>query len=267
MGSPPRAASAALAAPRPVPARVRGSLGALVPAFVRQLLYERVVLAWRGIRFRSSDTRQVHDAYSAMTPLEFDGINARQRWANWRTIPRNLARHLDGQPLEALDLCCGSGDSTEVLAFLLPAGSRVLGLDLSPTLIRAARERSYPRADAGAVDVRFRVQSVLEPFREPDGSLVPGASLDLVHSAGAVGSHFDPRATRAVLTEVRRVLRPGGCALIDAGPGGTRPEELVALARDLGFEVCGRSRSCPLDRYWQYCLWSAAPRGSEDSPA
>jgi SAM-dependent methyltransferase len=101
--------------------------------------------------------------------------------------------------------------------------------------------------------VRFRVQSVLDPFREPGGTLVASASLDLVHSSGAVGSHFEPHATRRLLVEIRRILRPGALALLDAGPGGTSPTRLEELLAEAGFDVCRRTRSCWLDRYWQYC--------------
>lgn len=77
-----------------------------------------------------------------------------------------------------------------------------------------------------------------------------------VNAIGAVGTHFDPSAARILLREIRRVLRPGGLALLDAGPGGTSPGQLEALAAETGFNVCGRARSCIFDRYWQYCCRS-----------
>lgn len=241
----------------------RRSTGVLAIAFVRQFLYEHLLLSRRGIRFRTRDTAAVRAAYSAMSPAEFDGINARQRWANWRTIPRNLDAHMTARPVCAIDLCCGAGHSTEVLAHVLPIGSRILGLDVSASLVRAARTRPYPDAEGRPCLVRFRVQSVLEPFREPDGALVGDGSVDLVHSSGAVGSHFAPDDTRLLLAETFRVVRPNGLALVDAGPGGTRPGRLEDLLREVGFEVCQRARSCFLDRYWQYCC----RRRSGEGPA
>jgi len=56
-----------------------------------------------------------------------------------------------------------------------------------------------------------------------------------------------------LLVEIRRILRPGALALLDAGPGGTSPTRLEELLAEAGFDVCGRTRSCWLDRYWQYC--------------
>jgi SAM-dependent methyltransferase len=124
---------------------------------------------------------------------------------------------------------------------------------VSPSMVGAARRRRYLDAEGRSVAVRFRVQSVLEPFREPDGALVADASVDLVHSSGAIGSHFEPAATSLLVAEARRVLRPGGLALLDAGPAGTSPRALEQLVTEAGFDVCRRARSCILDRYWQYC--------------
>jgi hypothetical protein len=66
-------------------------------------------------------------AYAAMSPREFDGINARQRWANWRVIPRNLrGRRLEG-PLAAIDLCCGGTSGADLVAIFVRLGFAVLG--------------------------------------------------------------------------------------------------------------------------------------------
>jgi SAM-dependent methyltransferase len=254
-----------LTAAREMAENARRAAGPIVVAFVRQLVYEHLVLGRRGVRFRSRDADAVRAAYSAMSADEFDGINARQRWANWRTIPANLREHVNGRPFAAVDLCCGAGHSTEVLAHVLPPGSRILGLDVSPSLVAAARRRRYADAQGRTVAARFRVQSVLEPFRELDGRLVGAASVDLVHSSGAVGSHFEPDATRRLLVEIKRVLRPGALALIDAGPGGTSPKRLEELVAEAGFDVCRRARSCALDRYWQYCC-RLRPRSLDGRP-
>lgn len=249
-GAPPR--------PRARGRRDRGSIARLPGAIARQFVYEHLVLARRGVRFRSRDEQTVCDAYAAMSTDEFEAINARQSWANWRTIPRNLRGRLPRPPLVAVDLCCGAGDSTEVLAACLPAGSWILGLDASPALVQAATGRRYVGADGSACRIAFRTQSVLETFRRPDGRPIGEGEVDLVNSVGAVGSHFDASATKLLMIEVRRVLRPEGIALIDAGPGGTSPRELEGIVETLGLEVCDRARSCALDRYWQYCLREAA---------
>src|SRR3954469_15229830 len=82
-------------------------------------------LARRGVHFRATDPDpdRVAGAYAAMSPTDFDAINGRQDWANWRTIPRALSGRLPDRPLRVLDLGCGTGGSTRVLAFYCPAGS------------------------------------------------------------------------------------------------------------------------------------------------
>ena len=74
---------------------------------------------------------QVLSAYSAMSATEFDAINARQDWANWRTIPRAMNGHLPNHPLRVLDLGCGTGSSTRVLAYYCPVGSHITGFEIA----------------------------------------------------------------------------------------------------------------------------------------
>src|SRR5438046_6110639 len=109
----------------------------------RQWRAERA-LAKRGIRFRDTDPARVAAAYAAMSDADFDAINGRQDWANWRTIPRALSGHVPDRPLRVADLGCGTGSSTRVLAFYCPEGSHLTGYELVPALLEAARARLYP---------------------------------------------------------------------------------------------------------------------------
>jgi SAM-dependent methyltransferase len=222
--------------------------------FLRQAFYELRVRLWKKVYFRWRENAAAVRAYCAMTPAELDGINARQRWANWRVLPRNLDGRLPSRPVRAIDLCCGLGDSTEVLAFYLSPGSEILGLEFNPAFVEAARARDYRDENGDPAQVRFRAQSVLETFRGPDGAPVPDASVDLVNSCGAVGCHFDRHATAVLLDEVARVLRPGGLATLDSGPDGTTGMELAALAQARGLIVRHRATSCAFDRFVQLCL-------------
>src|SRR5438093_9145319 len=77
----------------------------------RQWRAERA-LARRGIQFRATEPAAVAAAYAAMSDEDFAAINARQDWANWRTIPRGLSGHVLDRALRVLDLGCGSGSST-----------------------------------------------------------------------------------------------------------------------------------------------------------
>jgi SAM-dependent methyltransferase len=235
-------------------ARWRMPEGNIVFIFLRQAFYETRVRLWKKVYFRWRENAVALKAYCAMSPAEFDGINARQRWANWRVIPRNLDGRLPSRPVRAIDLCCGVGHSTDVLAFYLTPGSEILGLEFNPQFIETARQRDFRDENGDLAHVRFHVQSVLETFRQPDGSPVPSASVDLVNSCGAVGCHFDRRATATLLDEVARVLRPGGLATLDSGHDGTSGAELVALAKARGFRVLHETRSCLFDRFVQLCL-------------
>jgi SAM-dependent methyltransferase len=241
-------------------ARARGRTGDLVTIFVSQAFYELRVRFWKKVYFRWRENREAVRAYCAMSPVEFEGINARQRWANWRIIPRNLDGRLPSRPVRAIDLCCGVGHSAEVLAFYLSPGSEILGLEFNPQFVETARTRDYRDENGDLVPVRFRVQSVLETFRQPDGRTVPAGSVDLVNSCGAIGCHFDRAATATLLDEVARVLRPGGLATLDSGADGTSTNELTALARARGFAVLHQARSCPFDRFVQICLQAPPAR-------
>ncbi|MBI2688189.1 MAG: class I SAM-dependent methyltransferase [Acidobacteria bacterium] len=103
-----------------------------------------------------------------------------------------------------VDLGCGSGRWAEALG---KAGYEVLGVDLSPSMIRLARKRA-PRA-------RFQTGSLLSAKLPP---------CDAVTAIGEIVNYqFDPRHSRASLTglfrRVHAALRPGGMFIFDvAGP-------------------------------------------------
>src|SRR5512142_87947 len=103
----------------------------VIPEFLRQAWHETRVRRLRHIQFRSRENDKAREAYAAMDPWEFEGINARQAWANWRTLARNLEGRLPREPVRAIDLCCGTGQSTAVIAHHLPPGSEILGLEYS----------------------------------------------------------------------------------------------------------------------------------------
>src|SRR5262245_22172688 len=172
-------------------------LGILVP----QACHELRVRHLRGIAFRTSHNAAACRAYAALRIWEFEGINERQAWANWRTIRRNLQGRAPRRPASAIDLCCGTGDSTEVLAWCLEAGSDILGVDADSRFVAAARQRAYFTRAGQPVDVRFGCQSVLEPLCNEAREPVPDASVDVVNSSGAVGCHFEPRATAVIAIE------------------------------------------------------------------
>lgn len=212
-------------------------------------------LEWRQrVRFRQSHNGRACAAYTAMDVDEFAAINARQAWANWRTIPRNLSGRLPGRPVFALDLCCGTGDSTAVLAWYCQAGSHIHGLEYNPAFVATARRRTFVNRHNGQAKVSFFAQSVLAAFCDERGHRLPDGCADLMNASGAIGCHFDHPATRRVAAECRRVLRAGGLALIDSGSEGTDRAALLRIFTADGFAYLGEARSCPLDRMRQLCF-------------
>jgi SAM-dependent methyltransferase len=211
----------------------------------RQWRAERA-LARRGVQFRATDPGAVAAAYAAMSPHEFDAINGRQDWANWRTIPRALSGHLPDRPLGVADLGCGTGSSTRVLAFYCSEGSRLIGYELVPDLLAVARARPYPHRGGRPALVEFVCQGVTEPLRQPGGAPVAANTLDLVNASGVVGHHLDAHTVSPLVAELRRVLAPGGVAMLDVGPT-LRAPELTRAMTAAGFTRLGHWRSWWLD--------------------
>jgi SAM-dependent methyltransferase len=106
-----------------------------------------------------------------------------------------------GEPLDVLDLGCGTGNLLFVAAERWP-GARIVGLDGSSGMLAVAARR----AEALPADVRRRIS-----FVKADALSLPlaDASFDLVATAYVLQMVPD-RA--AALREIYRVLRPGGIA-------------------------------------------------------
>lgn len=105
-----------------------------------------------------------------------------------------LVGDIDG--LTVLDAGCGPGLYAEEL---LARGAQVMGCDQSAEMIELARARLGDRAT-------LRVHDLDEPLE-----WLPDDAVDLVVMALVMHHLSDARAT---LTELHRVLRPGGAAVI-----------------------------------------------------
>ncbi len=112
---------------------------------------------------------------------------------------RNLA--LQGLTINkdtlVLDMCCGSGQTTQ---FLVQSSQQVTGLDISPLSLERAAQ-NVPQAnyvEANAEDMPF-----------------PDQYFDLVHTSVAL-HEMTSEELQEIITEVYRVLKPGGIfAFID----------------------------------------------------
>ncbi|MEB3218476.1 MAG: class I SAM-dependent methyltransferase [Nostocales cyanobacterium 94392] len=107
---------------------------------------------------------------------------------------QGLTIHSDSK---VLDLCCGSGQTTQ---FLVKLSHNVTGLDASPLSIKRA-QKNVPQAqyvEAFAQDI---------PFTDNN--------FDIVHTSVAL-HEMESQQLRLILKEVYRVLQPGGVfTLID----------------------------------------------------
>lgn len=98
---------------------------------------------------------------------------------------------------KVLDLCCGSGQATEVL---VRHSQNVVGLDASPLSLKRAKH-NVPKAEY--------VEAFAEKMPFGDGE------FDVVHTSAAL-HEMNPVQLRQILEEVYRVLKPGGVfALVD----------------------------------------------------
>jgi SAM-dependent methyltransferase len=231
-------------------ARPKGNIARI---FLQQACTEGWIMVTKKVRFRRQNSDACR-AYGRMTLKEFAAINSRQCWANWRTLPRNLNNRLPNRPLKIIDLCCGIGESTEVLAYYAHPGSQILGLEYNAHFVSLAKTREFLDDNGRRCAVNFRAQSVLETFCDARARPIAEGSIDLVNSCGAVGCHFDAASTTRLAREIDRVLARGGLATIDSGPDGTTTRELIQIFEKLGFQTLHRARSCFLDRFTQVCF-------------
>lgn len=115
-----------------------------------------------------------------------------------RVVRRMFAGEIAaGAPLSWLDVGAGFGELVEVLQGVLPAGSRVEGIEPMQAKAAHARERGIPvrAATLPEVDERYDVVSLINVFSHlPD---------------------FD-----AFMEDIRGVLKPGGTLFLETGNGG-----------------------------------------------
>lgn len=120
---------------------------------------------------------------------------------------------------QVLDVGCGSGVATREAARCVRPSGYVLGIDLSAGMIAIAK--SVKTADP----VEYRAM-------DAEALLLPDQSFDAVISLCAV-LHFPAIAT--ALSEMYRVLRPGGRLVVSFGDG--RPLALGDRLRHVGREA------------------------------
>jgi len=119
------------------------------------------------------------------------------RYWRWRTV-RRLSRLLDNPDVRVLDICCGSGDL--MLALEQASRGSILGSDFCHPMLIEARNKILSRHSSAAL---LEADALSLP--------IPDASVDLVTVAFGFRNLADYGAG---LTEILRVLAPGGTAAI-----------------------------------------------------
>jgi SAM-dependent methyltransferase len=121
-----------------------------------------------------------------------------EAWMAARTATREAAFFLPHlRPgMQVLDVGCGPGTITQGLATVVAPGT-VIGIDLQPKQVEQARAFA---AKSGVTNVRFAVG---DGYRLP----FPAHSFDAAFAHGVLMHLGEPVR---VLTEMQRVLRPGG---------------------------------------------------------
>jgi ubiquinone/menaquinone biosynthesis C-methylase UbiE len=142
---------------------------------------------------------------------------------------RLLREHLPAPPADVLDLGCGTGSLTLLLA---EVGHRVHGLDLAPAMVAAATAKLAAARASATVEVA-------------DASDPPGhsASYDVVLTRHVLWALPDPATA---LSRWVRLLRPGGRLLLVEGRWWTGGGLTSAETESLLVPYASSVRSVPL---------------------
>ena len=127
--------------------------------------------------------------FHSRTSIMLDRIKEATRWRQKDTWHRIAASFFDSQSV-VVDLGCGHGE------FLRYAPNRAIGLDWNEDNLRIA-------AQSGRRVVKADVRAL--PFED--------AAIDGVHCSHVL-EHLIPKDVHRVLTEIDRVLKPGGIVVL-----------------------------------------------------
>jgi demethylmenaquinone methyltransferase/2-methoxy-6-polyprenyl-1,4-benzoquinol methylase len=130
--------------------------------------------------------------YDSIARIAAIAVGGEGRFRRLALVGLDLQRHT-----KILDLCCGSGQVTGVLAAY---SDEVTGLDISPLSLARAK-RNVPQAKY--------VEALAEAIPFGDNE------FDLVHTSAAM-HEMNPDQLEQIFREVYRVLKPGGTfAMVD----------------------------------------------------
>jgi ubiquinone/menaquinone biosynthesis C-methylase UbiE len=165
-----------------------------------------------------------------------DIFSFRGQMRELRQRTATLARMQPGE--QVLDVGCGTGTLAMEVKFRVGSAGRVVGVDPGTQQIARARAKAARRH----VPIEFQI-GVIEQLPFPDQTFDVVLSTLMMH-------HLPAPLKRQGLTEIARVLKPGGrLVIVDFKrkkerqgraarfhAGGSSMQELAALLKDAGFD-------------------------------
>jgi SAM-dependent methyltransferase len=153
--------------------------------------------------------RVLHDTGVSVTSSRYAIHGGRPGRERLRVLNRVTAETTDellrrvgiGPRARCLDVGCGGGDVTAMLARLAPDGF-VVGTDTDQTVLSLARAEA---ADAGLRNVEFRREDITRPADL-------GAAFDVIYARFVLTHLADPGDA---VTTLRRRLTPGGVLIVE----------------------------------------------------
>ncbi len=136
-----------------------------------------------------------------------------------------------------LDLACGPGSWVLDVAYEYP-NCEVIGVDLSQTMIEYAHARALSQQLNNAT---FELMDITQRLQFADGS------VDLIN-ARCIQSFLSPVLWPALLTECRRILKPGGVLRLTEIEGGISNSSALQQLNGCLFEaLCAQKRTFSID--------------------
>ena len=169
---------------------------------------------------------------SAFGPVasHYDALMAGVPYRHWVEYIKRVWAFHGLAPQAVLDLACGTGTVSRLLAC---RGYRIVGVDLAPEMLRAARER----AEAEGLDIPFHQQDAADLDL---GASRFDAALCLFDSLNYI---LEPERLAQAFRRVAQHLEPGGSFLFDVNTE-------YALAEGMFNQSCTRKEE-PLHYRWR----------------